>query len=59
MTVGDLNRSFSFRVLVMIRGELTIVASDSVKAEKGDILIVESDRLKKKHTKIKKQRAPQ
>ena len=48
MSVGEIDRSFGIRVLVVIRGELTIVASDNVRAEEGDILIVESDKLKKK-----------
>ena len=57
LSVGDINRSFGLRVLVLIRGELTIIAADSVKAEEGDILVVESDKLKKKRMKIRKQKA--
>ena len=37
-------RGFGIRVLVIIRGELTIVAAESVKVEKGDILIAETGR---------------
>ena len=55
--IGEINRSFGLRVLVIIRGELTIIASDNVKAEEGDILVVESDKLKKKRMMIKKQKA--
>ncbi|SDB33779.1 voltage-gated potassium channel [Ruminococcaceae bacterium FB2012] len=41
LPAGEISRSFGIRVLVIIRGELTIVAADSVKVEKGDILIAE------------------
>ena len=48
LTVGNLGRSFGFRVLVLIRGELTIVASDNVTVQEDDILVVETEKLKKK-----------
>ena len=51
MTVGDINRTFGLRVLVMIRGELTIIAAENVKAAEGDILVVETEQLKKQRKK--------
>ena len=48
LTVGDINHGYGMRVLVLIRGELTIVAAENVTVADGDILVVETDRLKKK-----------
>ncbi len=45
VAVSELNRSYGFRVLVIIRNELTIVASDNVKISEGDILVVETEKL--------------
>ncbi|MBR4554398.1 MAG: ion transporter [Ruminococcus sp.] len=49
--VADINRSYGMRVLVLIRGELTIVAAENVTVNSGDILVVETERIKKKGRK--------
>lgn len=48
LRVGEINKSYGLSILVIIREDMTVVASDSTKVRKGDILIVRSDRLVKK-----------
>ena len=47
-TVGELSGENGFRVFVLIRGDLTVIASDSVTVAEGDILVVEKKGIKKK-----------
>lgn len=48
LTVGELKQEYSTGVYVIIREELTVLATDSVTLNEGDIIIVNSDRLIKK-----------
>ena len=45
--VGEINKSYGLSIIVIIREDVTVVASDSTKIRKGDILIVRSDKLVK------------
>ena len=50
-TVGELTDTHSFRVLVLLRGELTVIAMENTHICEGDILVVETERIKKKKKK--------
>lgn len=47
LTVYEINKNYNMNVLVIVRDELTIVATDNLKVRKNDILVVNSDKLKK------------
>lgn len=47
-TVGDINISRRLQVLVVLREDLTVIASDNLMICEGDILVVETDRMKKR-----------
>ena len=55
LTVGEVGRSRGVRVLVLIRGDLTAVASENTVIAEGDILVVETERLKRARAKNKNQ----
>lgn len=46
--VGDINISHRLRVLVVLREDLTVIASDNLMICEGDILVVETDKMKKR-----------
>ncbi len=47
LTILELSKRFDMRVYMILRGELTIVATDRVKIEAGDIIIAKSERMVK------------
>ena len=47
-TVGDINISRRLQVLVVLREDLTVIASDNLMICEGDILVVETDKMKKR-----------
>ena len=53
LSVGEVNRGYGMKVLILLRGELTVLAADSVTIAEGDILVVETDQLKKPAAKGK------
>jgi voltage-gated potassium channel len=48
MNVADICDNYNIRILVILRGELTIVPVDNVKVKMNDILIVKSEKIVKK-----------
>lgn len=55
LTIAELSKRYDMCVYMILRGELTIVATDRVKIEEGDIIIAKSTRMvksvPKKHRK--------
>ncbi len=47
LTVSETETIYGMRVLVIVRNELAVIASANVKLKKNDILVVNSDKLKK------------
>ncbi|MGN0700672.1 MAG: ion transporter [Oscillospiraceae bacterium] len=47
LTIPELSKRYDMRVYMILRGELTIVATDRVKIESGDIIIAKSERMVK------------
>ncbi|WP_366508993.1 ion transporter [Ruminococcus sp.] len=45
MTVGEVAENFNVRILVILRGEMTIVPNELLKLIKNDIIIVKTDKL--------------
>lgn len=45
MTVGEVAENFNVRILVILRGEMTIVPNELLKLKKNDIIIVKTDKL--------------
>ena len=45
MTVGEVAKNFNVRILVILRGEMTIVPNELLKLKKNDIIIVKTDKL--------------
>ena len=52
-TVGELKMEYDVSVYIIIRSELTVLATDNTTFENGDIIIINSDRLVKKKNKGK------
>ncbi len=48
LTVGELKKNYNTDVYVVIRDELTILATDNIKLTDGDIVVINSDKLVKK-----------
>ena len=48
LTVSELKRDYDINVYVIIRDNITVLATDSVKLQQDDILIINSDRLVKR-----------
>ena len=48
LTPEDISRSFSARIYMVVRGELTLVPNEHLRIQENDILIVDSERLVKK-----------
>ena len=48
MYVADIIEKYNIRILVILRGELTVVPIDNVKIKMNDILIVKSEKIVKK-----------
>ena len=46
-TVQEIQQEFDMRIIVLLRNDLTVIASGEMSVEEGDILIVNSDRLVK------------
>lgn len=46
--INELWDKYSVRVMVILRGQLTLLATPTVQVEEGDILVLQSDRLQKK-----------
>ena len=53
-SVEEIRRDFNMRIIVLLRGDLTVVPSDDTAVLENDILIVVSDKLVKKHKKNEK-----
>ena len=47
MTVGDVASNYNIRILVILRGEMTIVPNELLKLKKNDIIIVKTDKILK------------
>ncbi len=47
MTVGDVGSNYNIRILVILRGEMTIVPNELLKLKKNDIIIVKTDKILK------------
>lgn len=45
-TVSEISKQFDMHIYIILRKELTIVATDSVKVEENDIIIAKSERIK-------------
>ena len=45
MTVGEVAENFNVRILVILRGEMTIVPNELLKLKNNDIIIVKTDKL--------------
>jgi voltage-gated potassium channel len=52
-TVGELKMEYDVNVFIIMRGELTVLATDNTVLKQGDIIIINSNTLvkKKKHGK--------
>ena len=48
LTISEISTQYDMRVYMILRGELTIVATDSIKIEENDIIIAKSKKMKKK-----------
>lgn len=49
LTVREAQKSFNMTILVLLRGELTVLASEELTIQPGDILVVRSENLIKKN----------
>ncbi len=47
MNVGDVASNYNIRILVILRGEMTIVPNELLKLKKNDIIIVKTDKILK------------
>ena len=47
MTVGDVASNYNIRILVILRGEMTIIPNELLKLKKNDIIIVKTDKILK------------
>ncbi|MBQ5990437.1 MAG: ion transporter [Oscillospiraceae bacterium] len=47
ITVGQASADFDLHIYVILRGELTVVASESIKIQKGDVLVAGSKKIVK------------
>ena len=48
LTIKDAQRSFNMTILLVLRDELTVLASETLKIQAGDIIVVRSEKLIKK-----------
>ncbi len=48
LTIGEMSKNYNVRVYMVIRGEMTIVADERLRVNTGDILIVQSENLRKR-----------
>ena len=55
LTVAEMKNQYDVNVYVIIRQELTVLATDNIKLTEGDIVIINSDKLVKKKKGNKKQ----
>lgn len=55
-TVGDIHSEYSLRIIVIMREDMTIIASDNITVSEGDILVVSSEQVVKKMVKKRKGR---
>lgn len=54
LTISEISKHYDMHIYMILRGELTIVATDSVVAEEGDIIIAKSQRMVKGASKKKR-----
>ncbi|WP_295076204.1 ion transporter [Ruminococcus sp.] len=47
LSVAEANLKYNIRILVLLRGELTIVPNETLKIKKNDIIVVKTDKLLK------------
>lgn len=47
LSVAEANLKYNIRILVLLRGELTIVPNETLKIKKNDIIVVKTDKLVK------------
>ena len=47
LSVAEANLKYNIRILVLLRGELTIVPNEALKIKKNDIIVVKTDKLVK------------
>lgn len=47
LSVAEANLKYTIRILVLLRGELTIVPNETLKIKKNDIIVVKTDKLVK------------
>ena len=47
ITVGQASADFDLHIYVILRGELTVVASESIKIQTGDVLVAGSKKIVK------------
>ncbi|MBR1764951.1 MAG: ion transporter [Ruminococcus sp.] len=47
LTVREVQKSFNMTVLLILRGELTVLAAEALRLQSGDIIVVRSDKLEK------------
>ncbi|MGN0666751.1 MAG: ion transporter [Huintestinicola sp.] len=45
LCVGDVQKNYSMRIMMVIRGELTVLPSENLALQENDIIIVDSERL--------------
>lgn len=50
-SMAEIKREYNISIYMVLRGELTIVATDNLIAERDDVLIVQSERIVKKQKK--------
>lgn len=55
-SIAEIKREFNISIYMALRGELTIVATDNLIVERGDVLIVQSERIVKKRKNQAKRR---
>lgn len=53
-TVDDIQGDYSMRIIVIMREDMTIIASDGITIKAGDILVVSSEKVVKKMVKKRK-----
>ena len=50
MTVQEADESYNIRILLLMRGELSIIPNHTLKIKKNDIVIVKTNKLVKEKT---------
>ena len=51
LTVGEIKKEYDMNIYVIIRDDLTVLATDNIKLTEGDIVIINSEKLVKKNKK--------